>query len=509
MKNINSKKIISIIVAVSLVATTVASTAITAAAQTLDSNSRVTIGLNGVVESAQGKLAITLHSENTTGTGISSAKVAVDAPDNFAVTGEDGKVLINGLSNGATYNLIISHEGYETKQVSYTYNMDNDQLDSKDYFLLSNTPESTPTPTPQATEKPKPIIIETVTDTVEIQEDIINESAQTGSDIIIETEKSDGTKTEITIPKFSEHDVEISGENDMWVTTANETSEIQLHSEVTPTQQTAVAGIPHNVIRAATAQDATVVANFHTAGEIEETIVLDAELFTSSAYENADFSIEYDTQTNDKAIVFTFSKEHSDEQNAIIAAQAFSKASADGLDLKIRINSENNSDELLYEWSFNSEDIKDVPPEDIDLYITENPAQDIQIESLVDGNKAQCLIISYHGQLPAPATLRVKNLSKFSDSSALTLVYSNPKTGELEVIEEGMKFTDDGYISLKLEHCSSYALVDYNAPEKSNYAYIGILAIALVGLLFIRKNRKVSDCTADSKTNNTDGGSNG
>lgn len=117
-------------------------------------------------------------------------------------------------------------------------------------------------------------------------------------------------------------------------------------------------------------------------------------------------------------------------------------------------------------WTFNTKEIDKSKIKDIDLTLNTVSPSAVAIEK-IDKN-AQVLSFKYHGELPAPAEIRVKVDPKAVVDGKVFLYYYNPDTKKAELIKgsnnDGSYNVDkDGYVSFTITHCSDYFLSSANS----------------------------------------------
>ena len=132
-----------------------------------------------------------------------------------------------------------------------------------------------------------------------------------------------------------------------------------------------------------------------------------------------------------------------------------------GLDKQITIvvNAPAGSVSPTVTWIFNTKDIDKSKIKDIDLSMNDTSAFASAIGK-TDKN-AQILSFKYHGDLPAPAQLKVKVDPKLVVNGKVFFYYYNPDTKKAELIkgtnQDGSWNVDgDGYALVTITHCSDY-----------------------------------------------------
>lgn len=163
-----------------------------------------------------------------------------------------------------------------------------------------------------------------------------------------------------------------------------------------------------------------------------------------------------------------------------------------------------------------------------------------KINSLVDLKDALYIDFAYHGNLPAPYTMTVnimdyirsqyekknreqyqcgaeyddcwqrawesaeQQANEYMKNKKFTLLYYNPDTNKMEVINDGLTANANGELELTFNHFSSYVIVgsdDYkitNNPQTSNvnmiaYLLIAVASIAGISCLTISMKKRKND----------------
>ncbi len=162
-----------------------------------------------------------------------------------------------------------------------------------------------------------------------------------------------------------------------------------------------------------------------------------------------------------------------------------------------------------------------------------------KINSLVDLKDALYIDFAYHGNLPAPYTMTVniknyidsqyakknreqycsgkddysqecndkindltnEQVSKYFENKKFTLLYYNPETNKMEVVNDGLTANANGELELIFDHFSSYVIVgsdDYKIttnPQTSSinviiYVLMAVTSIAGIGCLTISMKKR-------------------
>lgn len=228
---------------------------------------------------------------------------------------------------------------------------------------------------------------------------------------------------------------------------------------------------------------------------------------------------------------FSYVIEENDDLSDIINALK-------GKDITINFIKYNNGIESFYK--LNGKDIKN----EVDKGFTydhkismENSVNKDKIDELLDADNKIYLDFTYHGSLPAPFNVQIsiydyireqfvnkycgqyhkpskeytscyegengkkalEEYAKYIENATFTLLYYNPDTGKMEVIEQDLKPNEDGILNITFDHFSSYVIVktgDYKIKEKDDepetsdlfpVALVGMIALGLTGTYTYRK----------------------
>lgn len=299
---------------------------------------------------------------------------------------------------------------------------------------------------------------------IRITEDEINNSIDSGESLTIEAgeEGVDPLKTGV----FSEHDKGLLGDNELWTRYTEEDGWSLIVINEEPKTETLVvrqAQIPHSVMDTAKSKKADVQVIFREGDQDGAAAIFPAGFFEKEDTEGKDLSVEYDKETGAMTMTYSLPGAHSDAGSLVISENAFAFAGEKGFNLKSKIYNPSDDEDLWYEWHFTSEDLKQVEAVDTDLYI-HNDSQDIEnaenaLSSLARWRRVQLFSINYHGPLPAPASLRVKNLAGFPEEKTVSYQTYNTDLGKPETLYTNVGFDSEGFAVIpRMEHCSSYAL---------------------------------------------------
>jgi arabinan endo-1,5-alpha-L-arabinosidase len=172
--------------------------------------------------------------------------------------------------------------------------------------------------------------------------------------------------------------------------------------------------------------------------------------------------------------------------NIQLDAKLLELAKNNGKDISIQINDENGK--LKYSWSFTSANLvnshKDITNVNLSLEVNamnENEMLEF-MNSDSDNNKkisSDGLIFNFkhHGILPSQAYVKIyvgdimegDKLKGFKFNKKVYIYYYNETTGKLETLpySSNYKIDKEGYISIKLLHCSDYVVLPKKAKKDS------------------------------------------
>lgn len=356
--------------------------------------------------------------------------------------------------------------------------------------------QSTP-PVESAKPPREPIVVTVPEDRVQIPPQSVEASVQEERQLVVDFVDEDGAVVDtVRLAPFDPHDQELIRDSEVWVERREgDRPVIQLVKE--PVEITTDASIPHNIIQAARERQADIRVSFRApTGEVYDFDALfPAGFFDGEIYDEQDTTMEYDAEAEQGWLIISNQASVHRSDTLTVAKAAYEKASADGWGIKTRVYNPEDGGDLWYEWVFAPKDLERVARAmtDTDLFIT--PERDMGADLLdrVDTlrNRAQYFVIpNFHGELPVPATLRVKNMAGFDSGDSVDLLYANEETGALETVLEGLSVGEDGYLTYGAEHCSSYALTAPIPLWWLWYAVVGGLFLLLFLILLLLWRRK-------------------
>ncbi|MNV84484.1 hypothetical protein D3C71_1783620 [compost metagenome] len=96
------------------------------------------------------------------------------------------------------------------------------------------------------------------------------------------------------------------------------------------------------------------------------------------------------------------------------------------------------------------------------------------------------LSFEHHGELPAPATMKVFVGDKYSNGSKVSLNYYNESTNKIEFISGDIEVID-GYVTFVITHCSEYFLAQQSTSniQNPNTGDVNVLVLSVISLLSI------------------------
>lgn len=316
----------------------------------------------------------------------------------------------------------------------------------------------------------------------------LERSIGTGAGLAVTLTRQDGSLLNITLPAFTSHDQALLGGHGLEIGLVNNAAQLTVTVSGSARDGVRSAGIPHSIVQAALQNDLPVKVVFTDVGR---ELTLQQGFFNEASLTDCDLSVEHAEAADQFTLAYQKGASHP-APGLTVHAAAFQKAAEEGLALRADIRDPEQEEALWYSWSFDAQDLQGAQAADVDLQVSgEAPEGDAILQQLA-GKKAQYLVFSHHGPLPAPASLTVHK-SSFRPRDRVDLVYSNPETGELETVYQGLKVQDNGAVQVGvIDHCSSYALVR-TGPPAWLWMALAVLAAVLLGvgagaaLMFRRK----------------------
>ena len=138
-----------------------------------------------------------------------------------------------------------------------------------------------------------------------------------------------------------------------------------------------------------------------------------------------------------------------------LSKDVFKAAKETGKDSIFNIIDKNGN--LNYGWSFDGKKIKNTNV-DVNLSINKNTEKAKQIEETIKQKDIKVLDFAHHGELPAPATIKMNVSDQYKDGQKLYLNYwdETAKTPSIEIQKDIV--VKDGYVEFTIDHCSTYFL---------------------------------------------------
>lgn len=301
-------------------------------------------------------------------------------------------------------------------------------------------------------------------DELEISRDTIDQSATENRDITISFPGGEGEEGQtFTLPAFDAHEQEALGGGTLSVIYQDGRYMLCIRVPREETEKKSYAGVTHNLVSFVRKENLDVWV--YTEDEPENSFLLTRQDIHDLADDDLDILVEFDREQEEYALVLEAqTAAHGLTDSAIAPAAAFTLAKEHGLNFIFRIYDTDTGEEPWYEWVFTPEALADVEPADTDLYVRAAPEDSDPILSMTQGKWCQYIITNHEGALPANAILRVKNLEEFPTTMDMSLIWANGST--METMATGLYPDENGWYQFKMEHCSSYALIEtVYAPE--------------------------------------------
>lgn len=152
---------------------------------------------------------------------------------------------------------------------------------------------------------------------------------------------------------------------------------------------------------------------------------------------------------------------------------------------------------LLYSWIFDGSKMTS-SDFDINMDITSGSTSDA-VKALIPGEKKNPLsvVFKYHGNLPEGTKVKYNVSETYENGKKLTLYYYNEEAKKVEEVQKGLEVVD-GFVTLDLEHCSEYVLVEENESNNVqtsslNVTFYGFVSAVSAGLIFalIKSKKRV------------------
>ncbi len=178
-------------------------------------------------------------------------------------------------------------------------------------------------------------------------------------------------------------------------------------------------------------------------------------------------------------------------------------AASEKKDISVTVNDEAGKE--LYSWTFGGTDLANssqtITSVDLSLSV-ERAADNTSLNELLSSSDTQtaanALVINFNheGTLPAQAEVRIYVGNLVPDASGKVYVYHyNPETKKLETLpySSGYQIDSEGYITVKLLHCSDYVVLPKPASSAVMTSLINQISIAAgTGTLYYGGTRNYS-----------------
>lgn len=173
----------------------------------------------------------------------------------------------------------------------------------------------------------------------------------------------------------------------------------------------------------------------------------------------------------------------------VVTAQAFQAAKENNVDVTFNVK---NEDKVVYSWTFASNAIGNVIDLDLGLSVGSSDKKS-EIEKITKNDDVLYLSFTHHGELPAPATMKVFVGDKYSDGTVVKLYYYNAESNKVELISKDIE-VKGGYVTFTIEHCSDYFLEEQvnsniNNPDTGDinvFALGSISLLSIAGIIYIK-----------------------
>ena len=183
--------------------------------------------------------------------------------------------------------------------------------------------------------------------------------------------------------------------------------------------------------------------------------------------------------------------------------EIFKAAKESGTDIKVTIKDENGRE--AYSWDFSADELKasNKTVNDVNIALKVMELKDVPLKAIKemeekDSSMSDGLVINFDnsGILPAEASVRVYvgNMEGIKPGSKIHMYYYNSETNKLDELPDSVYIVDkDGYITVKITHCSYYVLL-LNTPGKNMITELldQVTVTAKTGNLFIGETKKIT-----------------
>lgn len=141
----------------------------------------------------------------------------------------------------------------------------------------------------------------------------------------------------------------------------------------------------------------------------------------------------------------------------------------------------------LYSWVIDGSQLEKVDYSISQNIIIGDTEKKEEVNALLNGGNPLNIQFEYHGELPKGTKVSINVSDKYKDGEALGLYYYNEETKQLELVSDSIE-VKDGYVTLALEHCSEYVLIDnpvVNVPKTFDnlMTILSVIAISVIGII--------------------------
>lgn len=393
------------------------------------------------------ELAVTVRTCD--GALLTGARVALQEPDNFAQTDEDGRVLLTGLTPEIHYQIIVSHSGYQTLTYDYAYTLakENGDYPTDRVTLVLQTTAYDRQGVLEAVEPVGSEIICTLdsdSGSVRLDASTLEQSAGQGSAICLY-----GPTGEIArLAPLSTHDLALIGSAEVAFEATAGQGRIALR-----VPRGGEAGLAHSVL------DSGLDVEVSFADDALKTLRLSGDQLAALVPDGCDLALSWSSGAY--LTYYVQNTAHDALRQVRIPAAAFRFARENALGLKCRIYDPETGQTPTYEWIFLPEDVAGATEMDFDVQIFAAPESGDAIATLAQGDWCQFVISSARGALPCAAVLRVRELESFPQGQSFCL--AREQDGALEIVRSTIAAGTDGWFRWEMTEGAAYVLLAASA----------------------------------------------
>ena len=148
--------------------------------------------------------------------------------------------------------------------------------------------------------------------------------------------------------------------------------------------------------------------------------------------------------------------------NINVSAEMIQAAKDNGRDITISVY-DAETKKKAYQWQFKGEDLlkSSVAVKDVDITMSVHKIPEVpSVNAVAQQKNGLVLSFNYSGLLPSAADIKISAAEKgFKPGDTLWFYYFNPTTNRLESTGNQYTVDADGYIEVKISHCSDYVLI--------------------------------------------------